>query len=102
MAKGTQSKLTITKKILQMFDGAFEYNGGKEIRIPMAEDGQDIQIKVALTCAKDNVEPGDDVALPGEKSEITNVVAAPAEVKHVKPTAEEKQNVSDMLRSLGL
>ena len=43
MAKGTLSKQTIAKKIMEVFSGAFEYNGGKEIRIPMQEDGQEIQ-----------------------------------------------------------
>lgn len=71
--------------------------------------GQDIQIKIALTCAKDNVAPGDDNALPGEKEIVATgetfqaVVTEDKEIKpKVEPTAEEKQNVADLLRSLGL
>ena len=44
MAKGAISKIEITKKILEMFEGSFTYNGGKEIRIPLIEEGEEIQI----------------------------------------------------------
>ena len=65
MARGQISKQIVTEKILKSFDGAFTYNDGKEIRIPLQEDGELIQIKVALTAAKENVNPGDDNAIPG-------------------------------------
>ena len=79
----------------------------------MVEDGEDVQIKVALTCAKDNIAPGDDTALPGEKkvsSEVynfgtgnTQTQAKPIiEEKPVEPTAEEKANLKSMLSILGL
>ena len=88
MAKGTQSKQEITKKLLEIFPGSFLYNSGKEIRIPMEEDGEQVQIKIALTCAKVNVQIGDDVAIPTasttpqsteiteqEKKEVRNIIA---------------------------
>ena len=50
--KGTILKKEITDKILATFEGSFLYNDGKEIRIPGLEDGQELQVKVALTCAK--------------------------------------------------
>ena len=104
MARGQVSKSTIFNKILNNFDGAFSYNDGKEIRIPMQEDGEEIQIKVTLTAAKENVNPGDDNALPGvaatkENNEI-NFEEKPKTV--VEATKEEKQNVKDMLAALGL
>lgn len=61
-ARGAAEKEIITNKILEVFDGSFLYNSGKEIRIPVG----DVQIKVALTCAKENVEPADENRLPGE------------------------------------
>ena len=87
-----------------MFDGAFEYNDGKEIRIPMSEDGIDIQIKVALTCAKDNVAPGDDVALPGETKTTVELVNTQNETPSapIEASAEEKQTIADLLASIGL
>ena len=80
---------------------------GKEIRIPMIEDGQEVQIKVTLTCAKDNVQPGDDNALPGTittipTSENLSFKSESVEAVHIAPTAEEKANVKGMLEFLGL
>ena len=43
-AKGSISKEIIVQKILDTFDGAFKFD--KEIRIPMIEDGAEVQIKV--------------------------------------------------------
>lgn len=100
--KGTIAKKEITDKILATFDGSFLYNDGKEIRIPFTEEGNDVQIKIALTCAKDNVMPGADVALPGTTistpvSSEVSISTATAEV-----TQEEKDNIKKMMEVLGL
>ena len=50
--------------ILKVKDLSFTYD--KEIRIPFQEDGEEIQLKCVLTCAKVSVEPNGDVAIPGE------------------------------------
>lgn len=100
MAKGAMAKANVMKKILSTFEGAFEY--GKEIRIPMLEDGTEVQIKVTLTCAKENVECGADTALPGEFPTPVNAAPTPVNTAPIQPTAEEKQNVANLLRSLGL
>jgi hypothetical protein len=110
MAKGATAKAEITKNILERFPSSFLYNDGKEIRIPFIEDGEEVQIKVTLTCAKENVSQGQDNAVPGEGNNTTETqsgVEALHEVMkdtvvHTEPTAAEKQNVSDLLRALGL
>lgn len=107
MAKGQIAKAEIAQKILNSFEGAFTYNDGKEIRIPYIEEGENIQIKVALTCAKENVNPGDDNAIPGAaaiKRDDNKIEfnSQPIEKKVIEPTAEERQNVSDLLKALGL
>ena len=98
MAKGSVSKEQITAKILETFPGAFKYD--KELRIPMMEDGNEVQIKVALTCAKTNVERGGDTALPG--GTVSTVVPTSAPSALAEPTAEEKERVSNLLSKLGL
>ena len=106
MAKGSESKLIIAKKILDTFDGSFLFNEGKEIRIPCKEEGEEIQIKVTLTAAKTNVAPGDDVALPEapKKPDINSTSmknsAFSAETAEITPTEEEKANVRNLLQSL--
>ena len=97
-AKGAVSKEKIIAKILETFPGAFQYD--KELRIPMMEDGTEVQIKVALTCAKVNVERGGDTALPGDT--VSTVAPTPTPSALVEPTAEEKERVSDLLSKLGL
>lgn len=103
MARGQIAKAEIQKKILSNFEGSFLYNDGKEIRIPVQENGELIQIKVALTAAKENVEQGADNAVPGVAAEKIDFES---EVKTVKPvveaTEEEKNNVNDLLKALGL
>lgn len=93
MAKGSESKEIFYKKILETFDGAFLYNGNKEIRIPMVEDGNLIQLKVSVVCAKENVieqNAGTEV-----KGSIEPKVAADI-------TEEEKTEVVNLIEKLGL
>ena len=91
MIKGAREKEIIKEKILEVFQNAFCYD--KEIRIPI----NDVQIKVALTAAKVNVECGSDVALPTAGAvQSASVDADP----HLSET--EKKEVNDLLDSLGL
>lgn len=101
MAKGTSSKEKIKNKILEVFPGSFLYDSGKEIRIPLMEDGCPVQIKVSLVCAKTNVDNGDDNAIPGADVGTTAPVAASNNFMN-EPTAEEKENVKKLLEKLGI
>ena len=106
MAKGQKSKIVIQNKILELFPEAFIY--GKEIRIPIEEDGEIIQIKVTLTAAKTSVEPGSDNEIPTAANIINNVEVNNSVINQVdtttivKPSEEEKQNLQNMLSKLGL
>ena len=102
MAKGAEEKQIVINKIKEVFPQAFEYD--KTIRIPIG----DVQYKVTLTAAKDNVEPGGDTAVPGVKA--TKVVAITNSAEPVfeeasaivEPSAEELNTVSSLMESLGL
>ena len=103
MAKGAVSKATIEAKLLEVFEGAFKWD--KEIRIPMVEDGTEIQIKITMTCAKTNVEPGSDVAVPGVVKATTSAsFPEPVQKETVKieATEEEKAKVLDLMSQLNL
>lgn len=102
MAKGAESKAKVQKQILEAFPGSFLYNDGKEIRIPMPEGGEVVQIKVALTCAKENVECGADNAMPGDFPAPKMTAPTPQREAPVAPTDAEKANVAALLKSLGL
>ena len=101
--KGTILKKEITDKILATFPGSFLYNDGKEIRIPGTEEGQELQVKVALTCAKTNVLPNGDTVLPGEELNFGDASTASTEpAQQVEVSQEEKENVKRLMEVLGL
>lgn len=94
MAKGAESKAKLIEKLKEIYPDAFEY--GKEFRIPFEEDGQRVEIKVALTCAKSNV-GGEGV------SEVSGVESnTPVDVVPAAPTEEEKANIAALMNRLGL
>ena len=101
MARGQEEKLIVINKIKEVFPEAFEYD--KTIRIPMG----DIQIKVALTAAKDNVEPGGDVAVPGVKATKVTIAEGAEPVfedvsKTIEPSQSELDAVNNLMSQLGL
>ena len=101
MARGAEEKQIIIDKIKEVFPEAFEYD--KTIRIPIG----DVQIKVALTAAKDNVEPGGDAAVPGAKATKATIAEGAEPVFEdvsavIEPSAEELNAVNSLMESLGL
>ena len=101
--RGTQAKIDITKKILEIFPGSFTYE--KEIRIPYVDtDNTTGQIKVVLTAAKTPVEGGEDNALPGEKNTVAAPVSSTGSNEKIpqEPTQEEKERLTMLLNKLGL
>lgn len=101
-ARGSIAKQEIANKILAIFENSFFYNDEKEIRVPVMENGEQVQIKVVLTCAKVNVECGGDVALPGDSVVASTPVVSASGNLPTEPSAEEKKNVQDLLTKLGI
>lgn len=93
MAKGASSKQIIIDKIMEIYPAAFIY--GKELRIPMEEDGQNIEIKLTLACAKNNVKDNDinENTVSFENNNNNN---------NIEPSDEEKENISKLMERLGL
>ena len=101
MARGQEEKLIVINKIKEVFPEAFEYD--KTIRIPIG----DVQIKVALTAAKDNVEPGGDMAVPGVKATKVTIAEGAEPVfedvsKAIEPSQSELDAVNNLMSQLGL
>jgi len=90
MARGQEEKQIITDKILSMFDGAIVYD--KTIRIPI----NDVEIKIALTCAKDNICGGPDLSSQTQSESNTSAPALQ------EPTEEEINNVKNLLSKLDI
>lgn len=100
MARGSQAKEEITQKILETFAGAFKYE--KEIRIPILENGETIQVKVTLTAAKTNVEPEGDFPTATVNTTAAETAQATMPKPVTEPSPEEKKNVEVLLQKLNL
>ena len=100
MARGAISKEEATRRILEAFPGSFVYD--KEIRIPFVEEGENIQLKCALTCAKVNVEVGGENAIPGEDTQVATISATAQPVAKTEVSEEEKDNLKRMMEALGI
>ena len=103
MTKGALAKEEIFNKMLETFEGSFMYNNGKELRINWDENGSPVQIKVTLTAAKEAVSVEGEVenaAVIKETASTSNFPEPAAKI--AEPTPEEKQNVEDLLKALGL
>ena len=95
MAKGSEEKVTIQKKILEVFDGAF-FEDDKIIRIPI----NDVEIKVTLTCAKDVIGAGGESTVSESETKSAFPTPVTKEIKEV--TQEEIDNVNNIMEALGL
>jgi hypothetical protein len=110
MAKGAAAKQEVMATILEAFgDNAFMYNDGKEVRVNCVENGEPVQIKIALTCAKTAVEPGSDNAMPGTgivKNDASPfpepVVSQKVDAVKIEVTDDERANVVALMASLGI
>lgn len=96
MARGSEAKSIITNKILETFNGSFIND--KEIRIPIMENGETLQIKCVLTCAKTNIEAnaGSNFPDPIVKDKV------PKGEFTFEISDQEKSEVSDLISKLGL
>lgn len=93
MARGAKAKEEIITKILEVFQGSFKND--KEIRIPVKEDGETVQIKVTLTAAKTNVSPDGE-----DKTSDEAVIKNLSQAEILEPTKEEKRTVEELIKKL--
>ena len=100
MARGTESKNIITAKLLETFAGSFIYD--KNIIIPMVENGESLQIKIALTCIKTNVSAEDSTPAANASNELNfedTPAPSPAEIN---ATPEEKANIARLVEKFNI
>lgn len=100
-AKGTESKNTLFAKLQEIFPSAFWEEQGKILRVPMDENGQRVEIKVTLTAAKTNI--GGDEAVSAFSNETVSISPS-TEINNnsLEPTEEEKANIAQLIKSLGM
>ena len=94
MAKGQQTKAKLIEVLQEIFPNMFSPDG-KEWRIPFIENGENIEIKVALTFAAKNI-GGEAVPVVAGKSD------SPLAVEQLDVTEEEKEQIKQLIERLGL
>ena len=101
-ARGSESKNIITAKLLETFAGSFIYD--KNIIVPMVENGESLQIKIAVTCAKVNIERGGEAASAPTPAKVNATAAVPSNsaTNLTGPTEEEKQVIANLLEKMGM
>lgn len=99
MAKGAASKEVVFAKLREVYPEAFMDD--KVLRIPMIEDGEVLELKVTLTCAKDVI-GGGAAGAPAVSPSGGYDFEAPAQntAAMTEPTQAEKDNVSALLKAL--
>lgn len=104
--KGTESKTLVMKKILETFPDAFLYNNDKEIRIPFTEQGDQVEIKVVLSCAKTPVREAVVYDWSTSSSSTTSnesiPVPAPTPQSRTQISEEDRRKVAELMAKLGL
>ena len=104
MAKGAIGKQNVTNKIAEAFGADYIGEVDKKLYVWTVENGERIQIAIALTCPKVQVEGGAAPVPVVESGGGFDWDAAP-----VKPAAQpqeisvdEQKNIADLMAQLGL
>jgi hypothetical protein len=101
MAKGQESKSNIMKILTTMFgDKAFIASDNKTLRVSCIENGEPVEIKIALTAAKDLERSGSSAAAADDGG-VLNFSDTPS-VDDLQITEEEKENLRKMIEELGI
>ena len=100
MAKGTLAKEAVAKKLAEAFGSDYIGEYDKKWYVWSTENGEKIQIAIAMTCPKTPV--GAISATPaidaGGDFDFENMnTASPVEI-----TVDEKKNIEDLMNRLGL
>ena len=105
MAKGTTAKTNVINKIAHAFGNDFIGEVDKKVYVWADDGGERVQIALALTCPKVQVNAPDGASAVDHGDwdfSDTPTTAAPAPVERAEVTAEEQARIEDMMSRLGL
>ena len=107
MARGSQAKEFVTKKIAEAFGADYVGEVDKKLYVWSQENGEKIQIAIAMTCPKNPVgeapvmdfttDTGDFDFSDDGSAPVTPTKFQPAEI-----SADEKANIASLMEKLGL
>ena len=97
MARGNDAKVAVIQKMAEAFGDNWIGEVDKKFYVWANENGEKLQIAIALTCPKTLV----DVPTPVDKK-MGNAEMAFTPAQPVKISEEEKKNLADLMARLGL
>ena len=102
-AKGSIAKVEVTKMIQDAFGENFLGEFDKKIYVQVPENGEMVQIAIALTCPKTPVVVSTGPVIKGDKMDFENesTISSPLPL-NVEITDEERENIAIMMARLGL
>jgi hypothetical protein len=105
MAKGAIAKENVAKKIAQAFGSDFVGEFDKKLYVWADENGERVQIAIAMTCPKTPVGNIDYSAEPGNSLNFEDMSAGPVaggNTVSAEISDEEKKNIAELMARLGL
>lgn len=105
MAKGAIAKENVAKKIAAAFGADFVGEFDKKLYVWAEENGEKVQIAIAMTCPKNPVGDIDFSAEPGNSLNFEDMSAGPVaggNAAKAEVTDEEKKNIAELMARLGL
>ena len=97
MARGNDAKNEVIRRLQEAFGSDYIGEVDKKHYVWANENGEKLQIAIALTCPKTFVEAAIPASNKLDFSSATPVSAPPAEI-----TEEEKKRLEDLMKKLGL
>lgn len=103
MAKGAKAKENVIAKIKEVFGSDYIGESNSKYYIWANDGGEKVQIAISLTCPKIQLETVDVNAAFGDGMDFeAPQVVAPTKFVPAEITQEEKDNLEEMMKHLGL
>lgn len=104
MAKGAEAKANVTAMIAKAFGEDYIGEYDKKLYVWSHENGEKVQVSIALACPKNPV--GDVSAFADDEEsgdlDFENMPPKPQAYTPAEVTAEEQERIADLLNRLGL
>ena len=101
-AKGSIAKAEVIKMIQDAFGENYLGEFDKKIYVQVPENGEMVQIAIALTCPKTPVVISSGPVIKGDRMDFDNVPTVSISETKTEITTEERENIATMMARLGL
>ena len=107
MVKGAQAKEYVTKKIADAFGADYVGEVDKKLYVWAQENGEKIQIAIAMTCPKNPVGEAPVMDFTADTGDFdfsgdASTAVAPTKFQPAEISADEKANIASLMEKLGL